>query len=193
VPPAPVLTPLTLLYQDEFSGGTEPWREGGDKVRWFREEGQYHASIPEGGWVWYRYRGNYGDFQAGMDVTAYSEQGAGGMVFRATDDNFYRFRIDPQGRYQLSKRIGDPGEWHTLAGFERSPAIRTGPATNRLKVICKGNRIALFVNDQYLTTVVDDSFKRGGIGPYIASYKGETNVHWSFDNLRVYSAPEAMP
>jgi serine/threonine protein kinase len=193
VPAAPALGPLTLLYQDDFSGGGEPWWEGGDKVQWYYAGDQYHASISEGSWYWYRYRGNYQDFQAGIDVTAHGDKGAGGMVFRATNSDFYRFRIDPQGRYQLSKHIGDPAEWHTLVGFERSPAIRTGAATNRLKVICKSNRIALFVNDQHLTTVVDDSLTRGSIGPYVASYEGEANVHWSFDNLRVYSAPETMP
>ncbi|HEM61611.1 MAG TPA: hypothetical protein ENO24_04920 [Chloroflexi bacterium] len=74
-----------------------------------------------------------------------------------------------------------------------SNVLRTGVSPNRLKLSCLGDSIALFANGQHLTTVQDQGSSHGGLGPVVGSRKGETDVHWSFDNLSVWSAPSTIP
>jgi hypothetical protein len=77
-------------------------------------------------------------------------------------------------------------------GMATSPHIKTGGATNRLKVVCQGPQIALYVNGHHLTTLSDDSFVEGKIGLSAAAIEYPEPVKVAFDNL-VVSAVEDIP
>jgi hypothetical protein len=96
------------------------------------------------------------------------------------------YGVSQDGAYRLRKQVG--GEWSTIVGWTRSPHINTGADTNRLKVICTGSDIAMYVNDQFLSTVTDDSFDAGTLGVFVGTFS-EPNVKAAFDNLTVWSAP----
>lgn len=99
--------------------------------------------------------------------------------------------IDSKGHYTLHKHT-PAGGWEALIDWTVAPSLHTGLASNRLEVICRGDSIALFANDQHLTTTTDTSSSRGGVGPVAHSSRGESGVHWSFDNLSVWQPPSSM-
>jgi tetratricopeptide (TPR) repeat protein len=86
----------------------------------------------------------------------------------------------------LSKR--SENQWVTLVDWTASPFIHKGRAKNRLKVICQGSQISLYVNDRHLTDFSDVSYSHGDIGLF-AGTLSQGGVHISFDNLKVW-APE---
>ena len=49
-------------------------------------------------------------------------------------------------------------------GMVFSPVIRTGGQTNRIQAVCQGNELSLYVNDELLETVTDDTHSQGGVG-----------------------------
>ena len=127
------------------------------------------------------------DFVLEVDVELLGEPrpAAFGVVFRHQDVyNTYAFLIRDNGQYGLRKRVND--EAGPIGGPEwtSSPHIRrTG--RNRLRVVCEGPHIALFVNDQHLRTVVDESFLAGRVGLCASLGEEGEPIEVAFDNVVV--------
>lgn len=103
--------------------------------------------------------------------------------YQAGDENYYFFQISSDGYYSVSM-LRD-GEWETLSDWETSEAIQTGlDVVNRVKVVCLGEQFDFYVNDTYLTSVVDDTFATGNIG-FAAGTFDEPGVVIEFDNLTI--------
>jgi len=51
-------------------------------------------------------------------------------------------------------------------------------------VICLGDEISAYINDEELTTVNDDSFAEGYIGTMAATFD-ESDLHVAFDRIGV--------
>lgn len=186
-------TPEGMTVFDDLDD-PEYWAARREEVsEWFYSGGQYHGKVmAENEYAWV-YRGDYEDFQALVEVTAQTLEDGAGLAFRIQSANqFYMLLIDAQGRYTLRKHTIGQG-WELLVDREESSAIRSGLETNRLKVSCLGESIALFANDQHLTTVHDTGSQRGRLGLVVYSLAGESDAHWSFDNLSVWEAPTSVP
>jgi hypothetical protein len=71
-----------------------------------------------------------------------------------------------------------------LVDLTPSEAINRGAARNRIRAICVGNYLALYVNDQFLGDATDDTYKEGqiGLGAGAANRLGTRIV---FDNLTI--------
>ena len=97
----------------------------------------------------------------------------------------YYFRISGTegGYYKVGARLN--GKWMTELSKAQSAFIRGDNNTNRLKVICKGSQIEVYVNEHQLTTVTDDSFTKGYGGMIVAT--AEPNPNIAFDNISVRS------
>lgn len=111
-----------------------------------------------------------------------------GISFNYIDSqNLYLFSTcDIPGTVGFFRRV--EGSWLTLQSCRQVDAInRTGP--NTLSVLGNGNYYQLFVNDQYISDLWDNTFSAGGVGVYIEMDADQTNV-FSFDNLEVRS-PES--
>ncbi|HID63492.1 MAG TPA: tetratricopeptide repeat protein, partial [Anaerolineae bacterium] len=192
-PEPPILpTPaFPLAWQDDFSTPKGGWGEAFDlqSVKKY-ENGQYHISVNVSElFIWSTAGQDLADFIVEVEATQVSgpSDNGYGLLFRFQDDqHFYRFDISGDGFYLLSKRLEN--QWVTLVDWTASPYIHKGQATNRLKVICQGPRISLYVNDRHLTDFSDGSYSHGDIGLF-AGTLSQSGVHISFDNLKVW-APE---
>lgn len=200
---SPLSTPAprsAALYSDDFSDPESGWYEGSFGDREYRyEKGEYVILVKKNDLATWAVgpTERFTDFALEADVRLVEgpEIAEMGLVFRLREEgNFYFFRVNGYGQYIVSKNAN--GEWQEVAGMGvglvPSPYIKTGGATNRLKVVCQGPQIALYVNDHHLTTVSDDSFSEGKIGLIAAAIKYPGPVKVAFDNL-VVSVAEDIP
>jgi tetratricopeptide (TPR) repeat protein len=192
-PEPPVLpTPaFPLAWQDDFSTPEGGWIEDSDlqSVKKY-ENGQYHILVNARElFIWSTAGQDFADFMVEVEATQVSgpNDNGYGLLFRLQDEqHFYRFDISGDGFYLLSRRLEN--QWVTLIDWTASPFIHKGQATNRLKVICQGSQISLYVNNRHLTDFSDVSYSHGDIGLF-AGTLSQGGVHISFDNLKVW-APE---
>lgn len=192
-PTPPDVSDWPLVREDDFddphSGFAEKSYAHG---RWFYQDGRYGIEVTRENWAMWTAQGNYSDFVMEVDVTSQQEVGRAGVIFRVGGGGyqFYNWRISTDGQYILEKSVGQEAEqsdWETILPWQKSPHIRTGLATNRLRVICVGSEIWLYVNGYYLDTVRDKSFTTGGMGMIAENFAGGRHILFHFDNLRVYA------
>lgn len=108
-----------------------------------------------------------------------------GLIFRYKDNaNFYFFGVSCDGKYKLSKRVD--GLFETLVDLTDSSAILKLGQKNVVGVRAVGDRISLYANDQFLTTITDNSFADGLIGMYVAS-RLTPDLTVVFDDLTLYA------
>ncbi|MFB0536698.1 MAG: family 16 glycoside hydrolase [Anaerolineae bacterium] len=200
---SPLSTPTprpVVLYSDDFSDPESGWYEGSlEDKEYHYEKGEYVILVKKNdlaAWAsWPKER--FADFTLEADVRLVEGPKVAemGLVFRLREEgNFYFFRINGDGQYMVGKDVN--GQWQAVAGMGirlvPSPHIKTEGATNRLKVVCQGPQIALYVNGHHLTTLSDDSFAEGKIGLIAAAIEYSEPVKVAFDNL-VVSAAEDIP
>lgn len=122
---------------------------------------------------------NYDDISMQMRVLledSSSPASGYGLIFRYQDeDNYNVFAVDGLGRFSLWVR--ENGRWRELRETEQNwtenPAVQSlGAGMNLLSLEVSGNEIRAFVNGVWVANVMDDTFKDGGIGIYLASPPG---------------------
>ena len=182
----------TLICEDDFSDTTSGWDVGSDEDYEMKyENGRYRVAIEKAGWMFRGFNteiGELDDFVLQVDAkstTSSAKDSGYGVVFRLEDlDNFYYFKVCSGLRnYGVHKQVND--EWSTLRKWTYSDYIREGTSSNRLKVVCQGAQIWVFVNGHHLATVTDSSFSEGYIGLAVEANtlpKGEA----VFDNVKIY-------
>lgn len=129
----------------------------------------------------------YGNFayQVEMVIQAGDE---GGIIFRFDRAlvTFYSFHISTDAAYRLDVD-NQQGFVKTLSSGTSS-AIKIGHnRTILLTVIAQGTHITLFVNKQYVTSVIDATYSRGSIGVMAQDDFSPTNV--AFTNAKVWLLP----
>jgi len=111
---------------------------------------------------------------------------SGGLVFRANadDSTFYDFSIAQDGHYSLIIYTG-----HTtraILDHGNASGFHTGlHQSNLLAVVANSNRIDLFVNHQYATDVIDDTYPHGQIGVAASTGQGGA-VEVVFSNAKLW-------
>ncbi len=109
-----------------------------------------------------------------------------GVLFRVQDPGrFYRFEINGNGQYMLERRNGD-GSWTRFVDdWTETEAIKQGiSVANRLKVEANGPNIAVYVNDQLVQQITDNTYLRGNIALDAGTFiQPHTKV--AFDNVVV--------
>jgi serine/threonine-protein kinase len=112
-----------------------------------------------------------------VQMTTLSGDG-GGLIFRNAT-NGYRFRVGPDGSYDLAGTTTP-----NISGS--SAAIQKGiNATNQVTVIAQGSKISLYVNAQYITSVTDTTSNCGKIGLMAVGF-GSTGSA-AFSNATVWT------
>jgi hypothetical protein len=104
-------------------------------------------------------------------------------------DNRYMFDLSADGQYSLNKRVA--GESTQIVKWTASDAFKTSVGdVNHLRVVCNGDTLELYVNDQQLISTQDTSLAAGGFALQAGRFKEDTKpVSVGFDNLEV-SYPE---
>jgi Tol biopolymer transport system component len=193
-PPSPTVTTqaqAAVLFQDDFSDPGSGWEVGdysGGSVGY--RDGTYFVTALEGNWMWALADRSVENLIIVVDATQFSagptDDNAYGVMCRAQpDDDGYLLLISGDGFYSIMKN--ENGQLGALVDWTGSDAIRQGNATNRIRAICDGTDLAIFVNGHLLAQASDAVFSRGDIALIATSFEEElTQIH--FDNLLV-SAP----
>lgn len=180
------------LLQDDFDNPRSGWgidqREEFDRGY---EEGEYFIELYEPNWLsWAQHSKKFDDVQIEVDVYLASGPSDGhfGVLCRHADvDNFYYFAISADGYYAIFRRVdGDDLEVLTGdgAGMTYSPDIKTGRQINRVRAVCRGEKLSLYVNGEILEAVTDDAHPQGLVG--IGAGSGSAgNSRVQFDDLAV--------
>ncbi len=93
----------------------------------------------------------------------------GGMVFRAdgSQSKYYSFFIDRSGNYTLITSVDNTGTRDYVLRKGTSAFIRTDlNQLNTLAVIARGSNIYFYINQQYITSASDGSYRAGQIGVF---------------------------
>jgi hypothetical protein len=170
----------------------ENFRSARLKVDFRVEDGVYRAFAYDGGFVWTLNAHVYGDVLIQVDTLQLSDDrdNAYGVMCRAApDDNGdgYYFFISADGHYTI--RRGFNREVQPLIAWTPTAAVQQDRAPNRLRALCVGDRLALYVNGQFVAETRDDLYGSGGVGISAAVPEGG-EVDVEFDNLIVWSASD---
>lgn len=183
-------TSSELLFSDDFSDTSGGWTLHSDEdVTLAIEDSQYHITVIRDNLM---IRGhpdqNFSDFTLEVETTQVEgpDDNLYGVILRYVDsDNFYSFGISGDGYYRFAKWEDD--EQSDLIRWTESSTIKTGQASNVIKVVCEGDTFTFFVNGERLDSHTDSSFASGDIGLFVGKFEEEGDVHINFDNLNVWA------
>jgi hypothetical protein len=193
VVPAPTVPNWPVVLADDFDDPESGFsRTSDEQGRLSYEDGQYSIGVIPERWVaWSSQSGYLSDFVMEVAVSADAEVGFAGLIFRKQGDSlFYIFAVAPDGQYTLTTSSPAAG---AILDWRDSGYIKTGVNTNRLRVVCVGATMTLYVNGQYLDTAQDTTFSEGEVGMMAGTRAGETRALFHFDNLRVYAPTPVAP
>ena len=181
------------FFAEDFSGASLDWRTGtGEYSDKAIVDGEFVFAVTQPNrseWVTVP-REKFDDFVVESDVRPLvgTADGRYGLVFRKVDnDNFYYFRINGDGEYQVRKRVD--GGWQAVADMDwtASPSLNTGSEANLLRIEAIGPVFTFYANDDLLTTVEDESFALGQLGFIVQSTAASGPVTAAFDNYHAYA------
>ena len=185
------------LFQSDFEEGDNGWDEV-EEDTWSRgyDAGEYFIDLSQPNlFAWADVDTRFRD----VDVETYAHLVSGpsdahfGLICRYTNTkNFYYFAVTADGYYGIFKRV-DGEDLQLLtgngAGLLPADAIETDGGMNRIRAICQGDQLSLYVNGELLATVTDDDHARGAVG--LGAGSGSAGARVQFDNFTVYApAPE---
>ena len=127
---------------------------------------------------------DYADFAFQVEATIQTGDEAG-IVFRFNQalSKFYAFHISVDGAYRLD--VDDANGFISNLSNGQSSAMKGGHnQTNVLAVLAKGTSIYIFVNQQYVTSVTDSTYKQGAVGVMAQDDSSPTNV--AFTNAKLW-------
>ena len=184
-----------LIFSEDFSQPKIEWFDGhaNDNPDYYLhlEEGGYFLTIGgRGTWIVNQIGGEFpvdctAELQASILVGDPNDIFA--LLVRYQDENNYLgLMVNSAGTYDFLRCVD--GELTNLAGPAHSSELRTGTASNRLKVICQGNRFQFFVNDQSLGEVTDDTFPQGQV-TFAARRLGTDFLHVRYESIKIWAMP----
>lgn len=116
---------------------------------------------------------------AGPDFNGY------GLAYRAQDPTRYSvFAVGSDGYYAVLRVAGD--EVTPLVAWQQFPHIRRGRLANRLRVECSGATCDFYINDEYATSIEDDTWIEGDFGLWVRSFDEEA-VEVEFTTVGVWA------
>lgn len=77
-----------------------------------------------------------------------------------SSNEYYIFRIAPDGRYQLLSR--ESAHWNNIISWTKTTLIKDG--FNDLKITCSGKNISAYINNELVVNTKIDAFSGGKIG-----------------------------
>jgi hypothetical protein len=122
-------------------------------------------------------------FRVQMSIIA---GGFAGIIFRSTQSFYmnYQFSVADDGFYGLAVALSPQGG-RALA-YGRSSALNMGPGrSNLLSVMALNNSISLFINNQLITNVNDNTYNSGVFGFDAENYH-HINTDVTFSNAQIW-------
>lgn len=154
------------------------------------EDGVYHAQAGSSGFMWALNSEAHTDVVIQVDtqqISSYANNAYGLMCRAAPTNNGdgYYFMISGDGMYTL--RRGATDQVGALIEWTYSDAIQQGQSINRIRAVCIGDYLALYVNGRFVAETHDSYFSRGYAGLTAAVPEGG-DVDVTFDELKIWSA-----
>lgn len=185
-PAAPPVSPLP--YTDDFSNPQSGWQTLSDvsaEVKY--DNGRLRFTIQQENLTQWSMAGRRfadGDLQVEAQAVGGPTDNGFGVIFRFQDRrNFYHFEISSDGYWRAG--IMKDGAWENWEDWAAHPAIQTGGAVNRIRVIMKGDEFVFMVNDQRIAQRRDASFASGDIGLFALTLIDAPGTDVAFDNVSV--------
>ncbi|MBL8133320.1 MAG: DUF1080 domain-containing protein [Anaerolineae bacterium] len=124
-----------------------------------------------------------------VEITQLSDyrDNAYGLMCRASptnNGNGYYFLISGDGYATIRRGAAD--EITSLVSWRQASAVRQDRSINRLRIVCLGNYLALYVNGEFVADATDRRYRSGYAGLSAAVTDGEVEV-W-FDDLTIWQA-----
>jgi hypothetical protein len=168
----------------------EAYQDAGIGVEGRVVDGVYRIDVTDGGFIWALHDHIEGDVIVEVETQQLSDypDNAYGVMCRAApsaNGNGYYFFISSDGYYTIRRGVGR--EVSDLIPFTFHESIRRGKDFNRLRVVCLGDYLALFVNGVLVGEVRDDRYRAGVVG-LTAAVPDDGDVSILFDNVLIFTA-----
>jgi hypothetical protein len=188
---------VELLEEDDFDRG-DAWRQYQDGADLFLgpRAGRYNIDIRGRQYVWSQRDGDFADIVVEADATQVSDydHNAYGIACRLDQANRgigYFFLISGDG--YASIRWSNGRSLDPIVSAAPSEHIRRGAATNRLRVVCVGDYLALWVNGEFVADARDQRAATGAVGlAGVMNYASQRLVV-AFDDLKIWRAAPDQP
>ncbi len=122
--------------------------------------------------------------EATAEATAVLETG-GATILNVNNGDGYLFLVQGNGRWSIMRSRGRSVT--ALVDWTDSSVINRGPAENRIRAVCVGDYLALYINGQFVGDATDDTYSQGQIG-FAAASATRLGLLVEFDNLSVSEA-----
>ena len=183
---------VELLVEDGFNSG-DLWRnydKGGELFLGSRD-GVYRIEFNGRKYVWSQREDEYADVVIETKVTQISEydHNAFGLACRLDPGDKgrgYFFLITGDG--YASIRWSNGRSLEPIVNAAPSEHIRQGKSSNRIRVVCVDDYLALWVNGQFVAEARDQRASQGAVGlAGVMNYQGR-RLSVDFDDLRIWRA-----
>lgn len=192
---APSSLPYTLgdILLDESFDAPSTWSEydAADHGIDLHVRGGVYRGVIKGRHYYYGlHTGFHSDvaIEATVQVLQDTRSNGFGVMCRADaahDGDGYYFLIGSDGSYTIRRGVGR--EVDALIHWTRSSHINTGIGRNKIRAVCIGPYLALYVNDIFIDSTTDDRYRRGVAGvAFVSSGSGELIVE--YENILVWEA-----
>ncbi|MGI9058847.1 MAG: DnaJ C-terminal domain-containing protein [Ktedonobacteraceae bacterium] len=175
------------LSQQDSSNWEVDTKNGGGGCAF--TNGTFHANMPQAGFFasCFAQASHYSNFafQVQMNIL---KGDRGGIIFRADSTNFkfYLLRLGQDGTYTLFLYVDNNGSHARLLVQGNTSAMHTGQnQNNTVAVVARNANLYLYVNQQYVASVSDNTFGSGQIGLFADDQKNPTEV--AFSNLKIWT------
>ena len=179
-----------VLIEEDFSEqfAWERYANEEQRVVFQVEDGVYRTRAWDGGFMWAIKLPSYSDTVIEVETTQLSDyrMNAYGVMCRASptaNGDGYYFLISGDGHYTI--RRGATDNIRALIPFTFSRAIRQDRGINRIRAVCIGDYLALYVNGEFVAETRDSYFSSGYTG-LSAAVVDEGEVDIAFDDLTVW-------
>ncbi len=182
---------LELLLEDDFADGGG-WRNyAADELFLAVEDGAYKIDFSGRKYVWTQGDAQYSDVvvEAEFEQTSDYDHNAFGLACRldpANSGRGYFFLISGDG--YASIRWSNGRSLEPIVEARPAAQIKRGKAKNRLRAVCVGDYMALWVNDEFVAEARDRRASAGAVGlAGVMNYAGQ-RLTVTIDDLKLWRA-----
>ncbi len=175
--------PTPIFFADEFANGSATyWSVGSSENSYWKEQ----KSILNDSYRWevtalqdvtaclLSNAPSVSDFELQVDLQIISGSNfMYGIYFRESDAGGYYFFLDDKGNYGLNLWNAKTGEVEHKIYWVTSSVINT-KVSNTLKIMAQGNKILLYINENMVGDIIDDTLLSGQLGLAAALVKGQS-------------------
>jgi len=190
------------FFEDDFSDPKSGWDVGqrSGSITLAYDNGSYRIYLPEDETAWESYvNDEYTDFEVEVEIARIKgpKDGEYGVTCRANETGCYSFWMTDEGNCGICKVYygetdADEEEYVDLA-HGRAGLMQLRSGFNRLRAVCAGRQLTMYLNGRKMHETVDNEFASGDIG--LMASTGESDqggLDVRFKNLVVRSPQPAI-